>query len=320
MPIIEPSAYIPPLLFRSGHLQTIFPTTARRVAGVSYARERVMTPDGDFLDLDWAGAPSARVAILVHGLEGCSRSKYILGMARAFTRAGWEVAAMNMRGCSGEPNKLLRSYHSGATDDLECAVRHALTSRAGCTSLALVGFSLGGNVLLKFLGEQSGSIDPRIKGAAAFSVPCDLESCALELAKARNAIYMRRFLQLLRAKISSKKSLFPEKIDMSGYGRIRSFREFDDRFTAPLHGFRDAKEYWRLCSSRQFLERIRRPTLLVNALDDPFLGEQCYPRQEAARSEYLYLETPRHGGHAGFVELSGSYWSERRAVAFLGEL
>ena len=322
MPLIPRSTYKAPLLFRNRDLQTIFPSLFRRVPGVSYRRERINTPDGDFLDLDWSEIGARRLVVVSHGLEGNSERSYVLGMARAFNRRGWDVLAWNMRGCSGEPNRLLRSYHSGATEDLEAVIAHVQENSARHHVLGLIGFSLGGNVTLKYLGERGEAVSPLIAGAVAFSVPCDLASGAREMAKGRNHVYMSRFILLLHEKIRAKMAIMPGKITDDGYDQIKTFYDFDDRYTAPLHGFKGAEDYYRRSSSKQFLPAVTVPTLLVSAQDDPFLGRECYPVTEASGHAKVHLEIPSWGGHVGFVSFNqeGEYWSETRAASFLGNL
>lgn len=278
-------------------------------------RERLELADGDFLDLDWAAGGSDRLAILSHGLEADSKATYIQGMAAALQRRGWDVLAWNYRGCSGEPNRLLRFYHSGASDDLDHVVRHALEVHAA-SRVDLVGFSLGGNMTLKYLGERDPL--PRLHRAVAFSVPCDLACSSARLSTPVNRhLYMRRFLVSLRRKLAEKRPHFPDRIDLRGAGSIRDFRGFDDRYTAPLHGFTDAEDYWKRSSSRPFLSRIPLPVLLVNAANDPFLGPGCFPREEAEGSGYFHLEVPQDGGHCGFFHGGPESWAEMRAAEFL---
>ncbi|HVK40287.1 MAG TPA: alpha/beta fold hydrolase [Candidatus Kapabacteria bacterium] len=315
MPLLD-STFSPRPYLRGGHLQTILPSVVRRVDDVAYERERIATPDGDFLDLDWVRSARRRVVIVSHGLEGNSSRAYVRGMARALRDAGFDVLAWNYRGCSGEPNRLLRSYHSGASDDLGVVIEH-VASLERYDAIALVGFSLGGNITLKYLGETGDGAHPLVRAAVAFSVPADLASSAHRLAERANAIYMRRFLTTLRAKMLAKASLMPPTISLEGIDRVRTFLEFDDRYTAPIHGYRDGPDYWTRASSRPLLAGIRRPTLLVNALDDPFLTPQCMPFDEARASEHFHFEAPAHGGHVGFMERWDRYWSEARAVAFL---
>lgn len=317
MPILA-SSFSPPRYLRGGHLQTILPSMLRRVDGVEYERERITTPDGDFLDLDWLQAGSRRLVVISHGLEGNTSRAYVRGMAKAVVRAGFDALAWNYRGCSGEPNRMLRSYHSGASDDLAVVIAYA-GSLDRYDTITLVGFSLGGNITLKYLGETGDHAHPLVRAAVAFSVPCDLASSAHRLAERANAIYMRRFMTTLRQKMLAKASLMPASISLDGIDRVRTFLEFDDRYTAPIHGYFDGPDYWKRASSRPLIDGIRRPTLLVNALDDPFLTPECFPFEEAERSQWFSFEAPRHGGHVGFMEGYRSYWSERRAIEFLSD-
>ncbi len=319
MPLIDVSTYEAPPLLRDGHALTVFPTLSRRVEGVRYRRSRVELADGDFLDLDISEVGAGRVVVVSHGLEGHSGRAYVLGMVRAFNRAGWDAVAWNFRGSSGEPNRLLKFTHSGATDDL-AAVVEAVRGWGRYGSLALVGFSLGGNLTLKYLGERGDDVPSEVRAAVTFSVPCDLRGAAERMGSWGNRLYMKRFLVDLRERMETKARQFPGRLDLSAIGGMRTFREFDDRFTAPLHGFADAEEYWRRSGSAAHVGGIRVPTLLVNAVDDPFLSESCFPRETAVASQWLHLEAPIRGGHVGFVQFTpdGDYWSERRAVEFVG--
>lgn len=315
MPLLE-STYRPPRGFANGHLQSIWPAVVRRVPAVPWKRERIPTPDDDFLDLDIWAQGGRRVVVLSHGLEGNANQPYIRGMAHAFHRAGWDVVAWNCRGCSGEVNRQLRFYHSGSSDDLGTVVDHVLATDRW-PQVALVGFSLGGNQTLKYLGEQGDAVDARLVGAVAFSVPCDLAASSVRLGEWQNRIYMARFMKTLREKVRRKERSFPGQLALEGLDEMRTFRQFDDRYTAPLHGFADAEDYWQQCGSVRFLADIRVPALMVNAADDPFLAGGCFPREQAEASEWFHLEVPRHGGHVGFVSRGGTYWSEARARAFL---
>ena len=239
-------------------------------------------------------------------------------MVKALSRNGWDAVVWNARGCSGEPNRVLRFTHSGAIEDLQTVISHVMGTR-DYEELALLGFSLGGNLTLKYLGERGRELDPRIKKAVAFSVPCDLQSSSLQLAGWTNQLYMRRFLISLRQKIRAKMKLMPGKIDDCDYGEIRTFKDFDDRYTAPIHGFADAEDYWHQCSCRPVLKNVSVPTLLINARNDPFLAEPCFPIAEAGANPRLHLEMPASGGHVGFITFNhqGEYWSESRAISFL---
>ena len=317
MPEIE-SSYRAPVLFRNGHRQSICPTLFRRVKVVTGRRERIDTPDGDFLDLDWGEQGERRLAVLLHGLEGSSKQAYMQGMARALRRRGWDVLAWSFRGCSGEPNRHCYSYHSGATGDLATVLEHVFENYA-YESVALVGFSLGGNITLKYLGDTGTDLDPRVRAAVAFSVPCDLASSAAKMAEPEQRIYMKRLLDCLRDKIRIKIESHPSEVRDHGLEAMRTFAEFDDCYTAPMNGFKDADEYWARCSCKPVLGQIRIPALLVSAADDPFLTPACAPREEARASQHFYFEQPEHGGHVGFRRrlLPGEYWSEIRAAEFL---
>ena len=319
MPIIEPSRYKAPFLMSNGHMQTVLPSFIRSLSSSFFRRERMETDDDDFLDLDWAETGSDSIAILSHGLEGNSRRPYMIGMAAVLNRSGWDALAWNYRGCSGEPNRQLRMYHSGAIDDLDRVVSRIL--RKGMyRTVALIGFSLGGNLTLLYLGTKGPSLDERVRKAVVFSAPCDLRSSAEALARPANFLYMRQFLQSFHSKIRAKMALWPDEINDYHFDRMKNFKDFDDRYTAPLHGFENAEDYWQKCSSSAVIHRITTPTLIVNALNDPFLENGCYPRAQAMNNEHVFLETPASGGHVGFMQFrsNGTYWSELRAVEFLG--
>ncbi|MCA9735115.1 MAG: alpha/beta fold hydrolase [Deferribacteres bacterium] len=310
--------YEPPQLLANGHLLTIYPSLFRKLPLPEYRRERIPTPDEDFLDLDWSSVGARRAVVISHGLEGSTERPYIVGMVHAFNKAGWDAVAWNFRSCSGEPNNQVYAYHSGRWQDVHTVCEHVLASGL-YDELALVGFSMGGNMSLMYLGQQETKLDARMYGCVVFSVPCDLESGAVELAKWQNKLYMRRFLNHLHKKIKWKMEKFPGKIDDAGYSRINSFAQFDDRYVAPYWGFRDALDYWRKASSKPYIPRITVPTLLVNAQDDPFLAPACYPVAEAEENPFFTLLQPKHGGHVGFVQFNQEkeYWSEKVAVTFL---
>lgn len=312
--------YKPPLWLRSGHVQSIWPSLFRTVEVDSPEPEILPTDDDDELHLDWYRQGSDRLAVLSHGLEGHSRRPYIQGMARALLREGWDVLAWNFRSCGGVMNHQPRFYHSGATGDLDRVVKHGLAQ--GYQTVGLAGFSMGGNLTLLYLAEQSEKIDSRICGGIAFSVPCDLAGSADTLARPSRKIYMQRFLNDLQLKMEEKSRLFPGLIDTTGFDQIRSFHEFDDRFTAPLHGFRDAQDYWQNCSALWRLKDIRVPALMVNAADDPFLSDRCFPGDPNVTGRHTTVEFPKWGGHVGFVDQAadGYYWSERRAVAWFASV
>ena len=197
MPVIEHSSYTPPWFFKNCHFHTMYPSLFRKMMWPTFTRERIDTPDGDFIDLDWSQVGSENLVIAIHGLEGSSRSRYIPGMINAFNRRGWDGVALNLRGCSGEPNRLLRFYHSGATEDIDTVVRHILT-HTSYRQLSIVGFSLGGNLTLKYLGEHGASLPSAIINTAAISTPCDLESSSWQLSESSNVLYLKNFLRCFR--------------------------------------------------------------------------------------------------------------------------
>lgn len=321
MPLIANSEYVAPAYLPNGHLQTILPSLFRKVKGVEYERERLDTPDGDFLDLDWSKTKDSKhLGIVCHGLEGDTRRPYILGMVKALNKAGIDALAWNFRSCGGENNSRLRFYHSGATEDLQYIIQKVM--EAGYyTKISLFGFSLGGNMVLKYLGELGNETPAIINKAVVFSVPCDLAGSSKNLCSTENQIYNRRFLKSLKLKIRAKAKLLPGKINTLHLKNIKTLKEFDEKYTAPLHGFKDAEDYYERCSSRAFIDRIKIPTLIVNAKNDPFLSLGCYPTEEVKNNSYVFLEIPNEGGHCGFYlsNASGEFWSEKRALAFLFE-
>ena len=302
------------------HLQTLWAAVVRRRGKPVLERERVELPDGDFLDLDWHGrdSGSAPLVLLLHGLEGSSKSPYAWGMLAAFRRVGWPAVVMHFRGCGGEPNRLARCYHSGETRDLDWIVDE-LGRRFPDRPLFAAGVSLGGNVLLKWLGEL-GSEAP-LAGAAAISVPFDLGRSADRIEKGFSKVYRRYLVRQMHLKIRAKFGTWSESpIDLSKLPRWRTFREFDENVTSPLHGFDGAEDYYRKSSSGPYVPRIRIPTLIVQARNDPFVPGAFLP----SPSPSVRVEASPHGGHAGFVAgaVPGRprYWLEERIPAFFEEV
>jgi hypothetical protein len=290
-----------------GHLQTIA-AALLRPPRVVFARERWDSPDGDFIDVDFAGEPQApRLMVLLHGLEGCSDSHYARLLARALPASGWRIAIPHWRGCSGEPNRKPRAYHSGDTAELDWILRRF------ARQVDAVGISLGGNVLLKWLGEQGAAATPLVRRAAAISAPLDLAAAGRALDRGLNRLlYTRMFLSTLKPKSLAQLERFPQLFDHARLRRARSFREFDDTYTAPLHGFRDVDHYWSSSSSGPWLERIQVPTLVINARNDPFLPEAALEAAAAAAASSVLLEFPRTGGHVGFR----GEWLTQRLIGF----
>ena len=320
MPIISDSSYRPVYPFRNAHLNTIYPNLFRRVKSLSFQRQRIDTPDGDFLDLDFSTCDSKTAVLVVHGLEGNSYSGYASGLALAANRQGWDAIAMNLRGCSGEANRTHGAYHSGKTDDLDTAVQHLMKSHH-YKEIILCGFSLGGNLVLKYAGEKGSQLPEIIKATVGVSVPCDLEGSARKLARLSNRAYLIRFLRTLKQKVRNKirdHEDFP--IQLNDLQRVRNFEDFDNLYTAPLHGFKNASDYYQQSSCHFYLYDIQVPTLLINALDDPFLTPECFPFSAATANPNLHFETPKFGGHVGFLtskRLSIPPWHEDRIMDFL---
>ncbi len=345
MPLIAPSSYQPPVYLRGGHLQTIVPSLFRKVS-VNYVRERINTPDHDFLDLDFSGFGSQfsvlhnrytqfeqpddrgrpktenrNLAILSHGLEGDSSRPYMAGMVRYLNRNGFDCLAWNFRSCSGEMNRQARMYHVGETGDLHQVIQHAV--QKGYETIFLLGFSMGGNITLKYLGEhgRAGTLHPAIKRAVTFSVPLDVTTSATRLEAWDSMVYNRRFQRSLKAKMQQKAALMPPELAASNWQQVRTIRQFDDLITGPLHGYSGADEYYSKNSSLPFVPDITIPTLIVNAKNDPFLSPECLPEILAQKLTNVWMEFPASGGHCGFMDrrggLNGTYWSEKRAVQFL---
>lgn len=308
-------SYQPPFFLFNAHLETIFPSQFRKVNLPPYQRERINTPDHDFLDLDWLKRGSKKLTIVSHGLEGDTTRPYIKGMAKALYENNYDTLTWNYRGCSGEMNHALRFYHSGATDDLATVIDHALTQ--SYTEINLIGFSLGGNLTLKYLGEDRSRPDVLHK-AVAFSVPLDLHTSCLKISEPSNWIYSQRFLRSLRKKVLEKSRVI-KYLDASNLQNVKTLQEFDNIFTGPIHGFRDALDYYTQSSSLRVVNNITTPTLIVNAKNDPFLSEQCYPEALLENHPFVTFESPERGGHVGFTQFSknGLYWSEERAIEFL---
>lgn len=318
MPIF-PTSYNPPFWVKSAHLSTIYSGLFRKVFGLDQKRERMELPDGDFMDLDWSFAEnsSKKVAILLHGLEGNAQRPYITGSAKAFNGVGIDACAVNFRGCSGETNRLFRSYHSGATEDLHAVVQYILQKKT-YDEIYIKGVSLGGNMALKYVGEPR-NLPNEIKAVIAVSAPCNLYSSLKELLKPKNYAYAIRFRKHLVDKLWLKLPLFPDKISKADIKKIKNLKDFDDIYTAPAHGFKDALDYYEQSSCRQFLPNIQVPSLIINAENDSFLGPECYPYLEARENKMLHLETPKFGGHVGFIAYGNRYYSEKRAIKFLEE-
>jgi predicted alpha/beta-fold hydrolase len=305
------------------HTGTVYASVARLLPRPPFRRERWELADGDFLDVDRLDGrgPGAPVLVVSHGLEGSSRASYVRGISAAAARRGLGVAAWNFRGCSGEPNRLLRQYHSGETGDLAAVVDRLVGEDPG-RPIVLAGFSLGGNQLVKWLGERGDGLPGAVRAAVAFSVPFDLALCASALDGPGfwPWVYRERFLRRLRRKALGKAALYPGRIDADAVRRATTFSAYDGLVTAPLHGFESAADYWARSSSAQFVPGVRRPLLLLSADDDPLVPARSLPVDAARRNPEVTLEVTSGGGHVAFVSgppWSPGFWAEERAMEFL---
>ncbi|MDO4228450.1 MAG: alpha/beta fold hydrolase [Capnocytophaga sp.] len=313
MPIIE-SSYNPSFPFRQADISTIYSGKIRSVQGVIQTRQRIELPDGDFIDVDWSYATQKTncCIIILHGLEGCAQRPYVLGTAQIFNQNGYDACAMNFRGCSGSPNRLFSSYHSGKTDDLKAVINYVKS--LGYSKIFIKGFSMGGNISLLHAGKET--LPTEVKGIIAVSVPCDLKGASKRLLSRRNWIYSKRFLITLIQKIKEKALLFPEKLTLSEIQQVKNLKDFDNLYTSKAHNFYNADDYYEKCSSLPVLQHISIPTLIINALNDSFLSESCFPYKTAKKSDFLHLETPKYGGHVAFYLPKNVYYNEKRALEF----
>ena len=313
--------YDAPAWLPGGHLQTMYPARLARRPQIRYRRERLTTPDGDFVDLDWVEGPAdAPLAVLFHGLEGSSRSHYALQLMQAVAQRGWRGAVMHFRGCSGELNLRPRSYHSGDSTEVGWFLG-AMRARFPDTPLVAIGVSLGGNALLKWLGEQGEAARAVVTAAAAVSAPVDLMAAGDNLDRGFNLVYVHHFLITMKKKGLAKLAQYPALFDRERMLRSRTLREFDDVFTAPLHGYAGTDDYWTRASSKPWLARVAAPTLMVNAMNDPFLPAEALPGS-AEVSAAVTADFPVAGGHVGFM--TGTFpggwdWLPQRILGFFDD-
>jgi predicted alpha/beta-fold hydrolase len=313
MPLLETN-YSPSFLSKNKHFNTIYSSLFRKTLPVNFKRKRIETPDDDFLDIDFIENETKKIVVLCHGLEGSSDSKYIQATAKLLSINGYAIAAMNYRFCSGEINRQLTTYHSGKTDDLNTVINYLLPNY---DKIYLVGFSLGGNLILKYNGDGLFDLSPKIKASVAISVPVDLKGSSTALKRLENFLYTQRFLITLSKKMRLKHQQFPDDLDISFLKKVKTLTDFDDYFTSKINGFKDANDYYLRSSSKQFIPNISKPTLLINAIDDPFLSKSCFPISEAQNNTNFNLMTPKYGGHVGFISSGEFYWSEYEILNFL---
>ncbi len=320
MPVFQ-SNFLPTIPFRNGHFNTMYrPLFMKDIA--SFSRKRIKTWDNDFIDLDFSIVGSETLVLLIHGLEGSSESKYIVSNTNHLNNKGLDTVCFNLRGCSGEDNLLLATYHSGKTEDVDFVVNHLLENY-NYKNIVIVGFSLGGNLTLKYLGENGDNLSPIVKGGIATSVPVDIGSAEKEMDKLKNKLYMEVFFKTMKNKVLEKAHKFPEyKLDKDKLFKATKFKHLEHLYTVPVFGFESPEDYWTKASSKPYLSKIKRPTLLINAKDDTFLSAACYPYEEAENSNYFYFEETKYGGHCGFMtsfKPQDNTWLENRIERFIKE-
>ena len=316
------SPYRSPAWLPGGHLQTLYAALLAPHAHVAFVRTRWDTPDGDFIELDWAGQAATAITltplvVLFHGLEGGSRSQYARALMAATLKRGWHGVVVHFRGCGGELNRLPRAYHSGDSGEIDWILQR-LKRDHPAARLCAAGVSLGGNALLKWLGEQRAAAAAVVGAAAAVSAPVDLMASGDALGRGFNLVYTRNFLTTMRRKTLAKLARFPELCDRERMLAARTLRDFDNVVTAPLHGYRDTDDYWTRASAKPLLRDIGVPTLMINARNDPFLPAAALPRADEL-SPAVTVEFPATGGHVGFV--TGAFpgrldWVPQRILNF----
>ena len=298
-------SYRPHFLLRNGNANTIFSDVKRNNhKPFPYTRKRLETPDGDFLDVDYYRGGNPRIAYILHGLESSSQGSYVVGMAHLLKSRGWDIAAINYRSCSGEINRTKRIYYAGATDDVDFVLRDFVEEYQ---EVAMLGFSFGGSLTLRYAGEQKAQLHPHIKVLTAVSVPLDLAACSDRLDNlSSNFVYKRIFLQSFREKVRAKSHQFPDTFHEAKLKEVKTIFDFDNIFTGPLHGFPTAEAYYEGCSSMTLIPHIQRPTLILNAQDDPFLAKGDY-RPYVEPNPFIHMPEIPYGGHVGFSYLTRGY-------------
>ena len=319
MPILPSSYTNVPLFYLNGHFETIIPSIWRKIEGVSYEREKIDTPDGDFLNLDWSRIGGEQLLIVSHGLEGDSQRHYARALVKLFNQQGIDVLVWNNRSCGGELNLQPVLYHHGSSHDLETVVQHVLSSNR-YSEIFLAGISMGGAQTLNYLGKKGEDVSPILKKAAVYSTPVHLPSSAATLRRPINRFYNQKFLGKLKKKMEAKGKQYPGLIDLERLPRVRDFDEFDTHYTAKIHGFADAADFYEQASPHTHLKDIRVSTLILNAANDPLLGKECYPIEFAQGSTHIFLEMPKRGGHTGFTIPGSEFnYAEYRLLEFLNQ-
>ena len=316
MPILQ-SSYLPSRIWQNPHVSTIYPSAFRKVNGVNYTRERLELSDGDFLDLDWSksSANNHKLAIFTHGFLGNSTRPYLLGGVKAFNLANYDALAWNHRGLGGENNRFEKITTHGSSNDLEEVINYVL-SKKQYTEIILVGYSKGGNISMKYAGQKAENIPSEIKKIIAISSPTDLQGSVDVMGK--NGFYTERFKTKLIKFLLNRSELIDNQI-LKDFSKFKYLDDFTDNYIAPLHGFKNGRDYYEQCAAMQFVDKIRVPTLILNAKNDPVLSESCAMLDVAKHSDYIFSEVPNHGGHCGFFQPNsdGIYWGDKRIVEFV---
>lgn len=307
-------SYEPNIFFKNKHINTCYPTLFRKIS-VEFERERVESEDGDFFDIDWIKNNNEKILVLCHGLEGSSKSKYIQATAKYFSNRGWDIVALNYRGCSGEINRKITFYNMGDIRDLKLVVSRLKDYK----KVVLAGFSLGGGLVLNYLGRIE-EYPKNLYSAVVVSAPCDSYGSAREFEKKENTIYRKHFLKALKNKVKAKEELYKKEFDFSKALNSNSIVEFDEYFTAPLYGYKDAKDYYDNVSPNQYIEKVKIPTFILMAKDDPIMSESCYPIEESKKNKNITLEITEYGGHVGYASFDEFYWLEKRIYRYIEEL
>ena len=317
MPIID-SDYKPKWWLRNGHSNTLYTYFYRKLSSPDYTRERWDTIDGDFIDLDFIRGDHRRLVILSHGLEGSSDSQYVIAMSNLMSQHGYDVCALNYRSCSGEMNRTQTMYHSGFTDDLHMIIS-ALTDYYD--EIFLIGYSLGGNMNLKYTTDGVYPTHPNIKAVSSVSAPIDLAGSSQRISSWYNYQYQYNFLQTLKSKMLAKAKMHRGTININDLKKVKTLIDFDEYFTGPLHGYDGAQGYYKECNALQFLENVSIPTMLISSEDDPFLTESCIPKEIAKNHKDIYLLATKYGGHVGFTTFgSDFYWIDYKILDFFNSI
>lgn len=318
MPLIYESTYTrrPFLLFNS-YLETLYPYFSSPIGEIKYERTQLELKDGDFLELDWVRGKGEKLVIISHGFEGNSRDHFIEKSVQYLTRNGYDILVWHFRGCGGLPNRLARFYHHGDIEDLEEVVHH-VTSRNNYTHIGLLGFSMGGTLVINYLGNKD--IPSELKYGVCFSTPLDLTSCMRKLDMGFNQLIAKSFFKKLRRKVALKAEIFPDKI-FKDWAQIKGLTVLIEKVILPLDGYLSIEEFGKKWSGLNTLAKIKTPLLIVNAKNDPLLSPNCFPYELSKKNEFVYLETPSYGGHIGFSKkVDGEVWYPNRIKLFIDEV